>query len=161
MDIQPTDIAILLVSTVACLYCVVLSRRLKALQNTKDGLGATITAMSNSISAMSAATHDTRAKVESMATRLAHLITEADKSCQRLEETLAKIETARAGATDEVHTAQLELYTMMRTVLDQSKQRIAEMTGLMRQMQEAGGQGLPGSAASLTAKADRIRTLVG
>ncbi len=134
MSIQPTDIAIFLVSFAACVYCFVLSKRLKALQNTKDGLGATITALSTSIAQMSSTTQDTRVRVESMATRLAHLIAEAEKTCQKLEATIASIDTAKASATDEVHTAQMDLYVMMRTVLDQSKERVAEMTGIMRQM---------------------------
>ena len=58
MSIQPTDIAIFLVSFAPCIYCFVLSKRLKALQNTKDGLGATITALSTSISQMSSTTQD-------------------------------------------------------------------------------------------------------
>ena len=41
LPIQPTDIAIFLVSFAACVYCFILSRRLKALQDTRDGLGAT------------------------------------------------------------------------------------------------------------------------
>ncbi|MDP1556266.1 MAG: hypothetical protein Q8S09_06675 [Hyphomonas sp.] len=134
MSIQPTDIAIFLVSFAACVYCFVLSKRLKALQNTKDGLGATITALSTSIAQMSSTTQDTRVRVESMATRLAHLIAEAEKTCQKLEATIASVDTAKASATDEVHTAQMDLYVMMRTVLDQSKERVAEMTGIMRQM---------------------------
>lgn len=134
MSIQPTDIAIFLVSFAACIYCFVLSKRLKALQNTKDGLGATITALSTSIAQMSSTTQDTRVRVESMATRLAHLIADAEKTCQKLEATIASVDTAKASATDEVHAAQMDLYVMMRTVLDQSKERVAEMTGLMRQM---------------------------
>lgn len=134
MNIQPTDIAIFLVSFAACIYCIVLSRRLKALQNTKDGLGATITALSTSITQMSSTTQDTRIRVESMATRLAHLISEAEKTCQKLEATIASVDNAKSSATDEVHTAQMDLFVMMRTVLDQSKERVAEMTGLMRQM---------------------------
>lgn len=133
-SIEPTDIAIFLVSSAACIYCFVLSKRLKALQNTRDGLGATITALSNSIAQMSSTTQDTRVRVESMATRLAHLISEAEKTCKKLEETIASVDTAKAAATDEVQTAQMDLYVMMRTVLDQSKERIAEMTTLMRQM---------------------------
>lgn len=134
MSIQPTDIAIFLVSFAACIYCFVLSKRLKALQNTKDGLGATITALSTSIAQMSSTTQDTRVRVESMATRLAHLISEAEATCRKLEETIASVDLAKASATDEVHTAQMDLFVMMRTVLDQSKERVAEMTGLMRQM---------------------------
>lgn len=135
-SIEPTDIAIFLVSSAACIYCFVLSKRLKALQNTRDGLGATITALSNSISQMSTTTQDTRVRVESMATRLAHLIAEAEKSSRKLEETIASIEAAKASVADEVQNAQMDLYAMTRTALDQSKERIAEMTALMRQLQE-------------------------
>ena len=146
MSIQPTDIAIFLVSFAACIYCFVLSKRLKALQNTKDGLGATITALSSSIAQMSSTTQDTRVRVESMATRLAHLISEAEATCRKLEETIASVDLAKASATDEVHTAQMDLFVMMRTVLDQSKERVAEMTGLMRQMRTMSDE----AAASLS-----------
>lgn len=152
MSIQPTDIAIFLVSFAACIYCFVLSKRLKALQNTKDGLGATITALSTSIAQMSSTTQDTRVRVESMATRLAHLIAEAEKTCQKLEATIASVDAAKANATDEVHNAQMDLYVMMRTVLDQSKERVAEMTGLMRQMRvmsDEAAASLPAASAPL------------
>jgi len=148
MSIQPTDIAIFLVSFAACIYCFVLSKRLKALQNTKDGLGATITALSSSIAQMSSTTQDTRVRVESMATRLAHLISEAEATCRKLEETLAAVEQSKASATDEVHTAQMDLYVMMRTVLDQSKERVAEMTGLMRQMRTMSDEAASGLSAA-------------
>ena len=148
MSIQPTDIAIFLVSFAACIYCFVLSKRLKALQNTKDGLGATITALSSSIAQMSSTTQDTRVRVESMATRLAHLISEAEATCRKLEETIASVDLAKASATDEVHTAQMDLFVMMRTVLDQSKERVAEMTGLMRQMRTMSDEAASALSAS-------------
>lgn len=133
-SIEPTDVAIFLVSSAACIYCFVLSKRLKALQNTRDGLGATITALSNSIAQMSSTTQDTRVRVESMATRLAQLIAEAEKTSRKLEETVARVDTVKATATEELQTAQMDLYAMMRTALDQSKERISEMTALMRQL---------------------------
>ncbi|MFN7101269.1 MAG: hypothetical protein ACK4N1_01470 [Pseudorhizobium sp.] len=156
MSVQPTDIAIFLVSFAACVYCFVLSKRLKALQNTKDGLGATITALSTSIAQMSSTTQDTRVRVESMATRLAHLIAEADKTCRKLEATIASVDTVKASATDEVQAAQMDLYMMMRTALDQSKERISEMTAVMRQMrvmtdEVAGTLETAGSAAPAAA----------
>jgi chromosome segregation ATPase len=134
LSIEPTDVAIFLVSSAACIYCFVLSKRLKALQNTRDGLGATITALSNSIAQMSSTTQDTRVRVESMATRLAQLIAEAEKTSRKLEETVARVDTVKATATEELQTAQMDLYAMMRTALDQSKERISEMTALMRQL---------------------------
>lgn len=148
--IQPTDVAIFLVSFAACIYCIVLSRRLKALQDTKDGLGATITAMTNSVSAMSQATHDTRARVETMATRLAQLIGDGEKMCKRLEDTIMTMERSQTSMTNQVHTAQTELNVMMRDVLDQSRARIVEMTTLMRQMRAMSEAGEPDITAPLT-----------
>lgn len=147
--IQPTDVAIFLVSSAACIYCFVLSKRLKALQDTKDGLGATITAMTNSVSAMSQATHDTRTRVESMATRLAHLISDGEKMCKRLEETIMTMERSQTNAANQAHAAKTELNVMMRDVLDQSRARITEMTTLMRQMRAMTEAGEPDITAPL------------
>ena len=133
-SIQPTDVAIFLVSSAACIYCIVLSQRLKALQSTRDGLGATIAALSKSISVMTATTHDTRTRVETMAGRLAELIDEGEKMCERLEGMIMHMEKAQTQVADQVHASQTELNMMMRDVLDQSRDRITEMTALMRQM---------------------------
>ena len=91
MEIQPTDIALFLVSFAACLYCIVLSRRLKKLQDTKDGLGATIMTMTKSVSAMSSATKDTRAQAGELASRLSHLMKEANETCERMSEMQASL----------------------------------------------------------------------
>ena len=98
MPISPFDIAIILISSVACLYCIVLSRRLKALQNTRNGLGATIKALSDSISAVSATTDETRYHAGELATRLARLIEDARLSCARIEDLTAQLNDAQARA---------------------------------------------------------------
>ncbi|MEM7329958.1 MAG: hypothetical protein AAF437_14550 [Pseudomonadota bacterium] len=98
MPISPFDIAIILISSVACLYCIVLSRRLKALQNTRNGLGATIKALSDSISAVSTTTDEARFHAGELAARLARLIEEAKLSCARLEDTTARLRDAHAAA---------------------------------------------------------------
>ncbi len=134
MTIQPTDIAIFLVSFAACIYCIVLSRRLKALQNTKDGLGATIMALSQSISAMSTTTKDTRLQAGEIASRLAQLMAESGAMCTRLEVLTETIRTTHDGAIQQVNAAQMELSTMMRDILDQSRDRVLEMSTLIRQM---------------------------
>ncbi|MEL7110068.1 MAG: hypothetical protein AAGJ68_01295 [Pseudomonadota bacterium] len=98
MPISPFDIAIILISSVACLYCIVLSRRLKALQNTRNGLGATIKALSDSISAVSATTDETRYHAGELAARLARLIEEAKLSCAQIEQVTARLAQAHAAA---------------------------------------------------------------
>lgn len=93
MSVQPTDVAVLLISLVACIYCMVLSRRLRTLQNTKDGLGATIVAFSKSMSAMSKTTRDTRSSAGELTERLSKAIAESKEGCATLEEVLRKVET--------------------------------------------------------------------
>lgn len=145
MTVQPTDIAIFLVSFAACIYCILLSRRLKALQNTKDGLGATIMALSQSISTMSTTTQDTRLQAGEIASRLAQLMDESSAMCTRLEVLTGTIKTTHDDAIGQVNSAQIELSTMMRDILDQSRDRILEMSTLIRQMralsEQAGADG--------------------
>ncbi|MEQ8320726.1 MAG: hypothetical protein RH946_10715 [Rhodospirillales bacterium] len=151
MNFEPTDIAIVLVSFAACVYCFVLNRRLKALQNTKDGLGATIMAMSKTIAAMSNSTQETRSQVGEMAIRLSSLMEEANQTCIRLENLQTTLEATQQNAVDQVTATQTELGIMMRIILDQSKTRIMEMTTLMqrlRDLTEAAGE-LPDSAAPI------------
>ncbi|MCI4643380.1 MAG: hypothetical protein MRY64_01180 [Hyphomonadaceae bacterium] len=142
MSIQPTDIAIILVSLAACVYCFVLSRRLKALQDTKDGLGATIMALSKSISAVSSTTQDTRAKTGELAARLTQLLADADAMCTRLKSMKGEMDAHHASALDEVKAAHARLSAQhadltesMRDLLEESKDRILDMKILMRQVQ--------------------------
>ncbi len=136
MPVQATDIAIILVSFAACAYCFVLNRRLKALQDTRDGLGATIMAMSKSIAAMSSSTKETRSHVGEMAARLATQLEDAKQTCARLEELKVSLEATQKDAVDQVTASQAELSTMMRIILDQSKTRIMEMNRVMQDMRE-------------------------
>ncbi|NQY13079.1 MAG: hypothetical protein HRT81_04360 [Henriciella sp.] len=98
MPISPFDIAIILISSVACMYCIVLSRRLKALQNTRNGLGATIKALSDSISAVSSTTDEARFHAGENAARLVRLIEEAKLSCARIEDTTVRLRDAHTAA---------------------------------------------------------------
>ena len=136
MSIQPPDIAIFLVSFAACAYCIVLSRRLKALQNTKDGLGATIMALSQSISAISSTSKETRLQAEEVVSRLAQLLDESGQMCTRLEFLTQDMKTTHSNTTQQINDAQLELSTMMRGILDQSRNRIMDMSALIGQMHD-------------------------
>ena len=95
-EFQITDLALFLVSLAACIYCVQLSRRLKSLQDTRDGLGATIMAMTKSVSAVSSATQETRNQAGELAARLSKLMKEADETCERLEAQIARAEGTSA-----------------------------------------------------------------
>lgn len=102
MNVQPTDIAILLISVAACIYCIVLNRRLRALQDTKDGLGATIVAFSKSVSDMSQTTQQTRSHAGQMAGRLADLLKEANAASNRLEKLSKNFDAEHSSLIDKV-----------------------------------------------------------
>ena len=118
----------------------VLSRRLRALQNTRNGLGATIKALSDSISAVSATTDETRYHAGELATRLAHLIEEAKVSCHRVEQLTRDLEQAPPPVPQAVQTAPLappvaqETTDAMKAALDLSNERLREITDLMHRM---------------------------
>ena len=136
MPIQPTDIAVLLISLAACIYCIVLSRKLERLQNTKDGLGATIVAFSESISAMAASSKETRTHVAQLATRLPKLIEEANLTCQKIEMTRATLEARHKEIMGDVDKAHDELNTLTCEALEGSRKSVLEMRSLMKAMHE-------------------------
>lgn len=135
MSVHVTDIVIIMVSLAACAYCALLNHRLKALQNTKDGLGATIVAMSKSVSTMTATTDQTRVQAGELARRLSTLLTDADEMCTRVASLNEAMNGTHAEISERVSQAHVELEDSMRQLLDESKGRILEMTALLRQMQ--------------------------
>ena len=141
MLVSPFDIAIILISSVACIYCMVLSRRLRALQNTRNGLGATIKALSDSISAVSATTDETRYHAGELATRLAHLIEEAKIACKRVEDLTRELNQAPPPAAPAVQNTAMpaappaqDTAEEMREALALSNARLREITDLMHRM---------------------------
>ncbi len=145
MPVSPFDIAIILISSVACLYCIVLSRRLKALQNTRNGLGATIKALSDSISAVSTTTDEARFHAGDLAARLARLIEEAKLSCARIEDTTIRLKDAHAAAELQLRqtpppmpapVASPQAAPQTQSGGDVSQQRLNEISELMDRLKD-------------------------
>ncbi|GAB5459071.1 MAG: hypothetical protein Hens3KO_21010 [Henriciella sp.] len=134
MPFEPTDIAIFLVSTAACLYCLVLSRRLRALQDTKNGLGATIVAFSESIGALSASTNETKLQVAQLAQKLPPLIADAQKACETIESSKLGLSEHSDAIIAEVKASTEELDRAMRKVLQESEARILELRQLNKEL---------------------------
>lgn len=143
MNLQLTDIAIFLISFAACIYCIVLSRRLAKLQDTKDGLGATIVACSNSISSVSAAAKGTTAQARLLADELSELLSRADRTCQRIEKTTSELEMKNKAAISKSTEAQAKLTAHMHGVLELNKKHILEIATLTRQLKPASGATVP------------------
>lgn len=135
MNIPVTDIVIIMVCLAACGYCALLNKRLKALQNTKDGLGATIVALSKSVSTMTNTTDQTRRQAGEFAERLASLLADADRMCERVAAQNQKMSETHSEVSTRVAEMHSELESSMYELLGESKERIIEMTALLRQIQ--------------------------
>lgn len=134
MSLQLTDIAIFLISFAACVYCIVLSRRLAKLQNTKDGLGATIVACSNSISSMSTAAKGTTTHARQLADELSTLMKQAELICQKIEKTTTELEQKTKIAVAHSKQERASLNEHMQNVLNLNKKHIQDVTALTRQL---------------------------
>mgnify|MGYP000409735667 CR=1 FL=1 len=132
MPLDPSDIALFLVSFAACLYCALLSRRLKALQNTKDGLGASIRAMSESVAAVSSARHEAKAQSGEIAVRLTAILTEAHDAGKKLTELKDALEMKDREISRKIQAADAEIRITVRDALAQSSDRVAEITRLTK-----------------------------
>ncbi|MEM5518868.1 DUF6468 domain-containing protein [Henriciella sp. AS95] len=132
LAIQPTDIALFLVSFAACAYCIILSRRLKALQNTRDGLGATIMAMNKSVAAVSSATRETRAQAGELSERLTQIMHDAEKSCERLSKLQASIDASGGTLGRQADAVKAEVTSELKMLLQRSRAEMREMKQLLQ-----------------------------
>ena len=135
MPFEISDIALFLVSFAACLYCALLSRRLKALQNTKNGLGATIRAMSDSVAAVSSARHETQAQAGDLANRLTATMKEAQETAEKLKELKTAMEVKDRELSRRIQAADADIRSTLRETLEASSGKITEITRLTKRLE--------------------------
>ncbi|MEQ8751581.1 MAG: hypothetical protein RIC52_17575, partial [Amphiplicatus sp.] len=95
-----TDFLLLAASATACLYCFVLSRRLKGLTSAKDGLGAGIAALSQSANEMKSAVSETKASADAAASRIETLMAEADAKAEQLQTLIDQLSEMSASVVE-------------------------------------------------------------
>lgn len=134
IDIQLTDISLFAVSFTACIYCFVLSRRLKTLQNTKDGLGATIVAFSQSISDMSSSTKETNLRAKQIAQNLTTAIHAADASAIKIAALLEALDAKETHLTHNIAQATQDLDADLQCVVEEAKLYAHEISALLKQI---------------------------
>ncbi len=112
MQIAPIDIALLLVAVVAGSYCFLLNKRLKALQDTREGMGATIQALSDTISKMNGVTEASGQQARAMAEaldlqmrqtktlseRMERLVADGQRTTTQLADQLARLDERQASS---------------------------------------------------------------
>ncbi len=99
------DILLVLISSITCLYCLILSRRLKKLQSLEGGLGGSIVELTQAISKTSEAASQARRATEENIAVLRNLLREAQDTTPQIEARIESLRYSRIAA----QTAHAEL----------------------------------------------------
>ena len=92
--IDPTyllDIVLILISGLACLYCGMLNRRLKKLQNLKTGVGASIVSLTDAITQTNRAAKDAQSTTLETVETLRHLLSQAEAATPKIDALIAEL----------------------------------------------------------------------
>lgn len=95
-----SDIALILISGFACLYCGLLNRRLRKLQNLKTGVGASIVSLTDAITQTNKAAKDAQSSTLQTVETLRHLLSQAESAAPKIDALIVELvrstETAQA-----------------------------------------------------------------
>ncbi|MEM9670106.1 MAG: hypothetical protein AAF950_14385 [Pseudomonadota bacterium] len=128
------DLSMIIISLTACTYCYVLGQRLKGLQNTKDGLGAAISAFSKSADAMTTTTKNTRDQTTQLVEHLSTLMADAGQTCKEIEALTEKMENRHNRSLAEISDAKADLQNLISKTLDEYNLRIKEFGSIAEQI---------------------------
>lgn len=114
------DFLLLATSGAACLYCIVLSNKLKSLTNMRAGLGAGITALCQSTDEVKAVMEKARAEADASSSRLEGLIREAQAQARELKSLAGELETMGRSVVDHADGATRNYVAMLSPMLQEA-----------------------------------------
>lgn len=115
------DFLLLAASGTACFYCWILSKRLKALTNNKDGIQTGIVALSQSAEEMQDALATTKDAANASVAQLELLINEAQQKTPELEALLQQITDVSTQAVTETESAARNLVDILSPHIEDAK----------------------------------------
>jgi ABC-type transporter Mla subunit MlaD len=128
------DFLLLAASGTACLYCWILSKRLQALTNSKDGIQTGIAALSQSAEDMQGAMAETKSTANVTVSHLEALLAESEKKIPELQELLQQISDISEQAVGETETAARNLVEILSPYIEDAK---TSATLLLNSLEEA------------------------
>ena len=115
------DFLLLAASGTACFYCWILSKRLKALTSSKDGIQTGIVALSQSAEEMQSALAKTKDAANASVAQLEILINEAQKKGPELQELLEQLSDVSNQAVQETEGAARNLVDILSPHIEDAK----------------------------------------
>lgn len=113
------DSVLILISGLACLYCIVLNRRVKGLSNMKTGLGASIVSLTEAIRQTQSAAQDTETTTLQAIHKLQSLMDTAESTITKLE--------ARKIDLDRLESATLKVTQNLQAQTEQTLETLATL----------------------------------
>ena len=130
------DIILILVSGSACLYCWLLNRRLKALQDLKKGLGASIVTLSTALSKTTVAAQEARMSASSSVEKLNSLLEDVEKSIPRIDAMLESLDRGTRRAAKETRAMQTELVDTLKPLLQEADTKAGDLSTILTQLDQ-------------------------
>ncbi len=130
-DIAPyiPDMILILISGLACLYCAMLSRRLRKLNNLKTGVGASILSLTQAIEDTHVATQEAQNSTLQTVETLRHLLEKCENAGPKVEALVTELEQA----SDRAKAQCGQLDTLIDTQLSDAVERAqATASGLLK-----------------------------
>ncbi|WP_306252764.1 hypothetical protein [Parvularcula sp. IMCC14364] len=128
------DIILILVSGSACLYCWLLSRRLKALQDTRKGIGASIVGLSTALSKTTIAAQEARHSTTQSVEHLQKLLEDVDASIPKIEMMLENLEISSQRTCAEIETGQKQAAATISPLLSEAKERATTLSVIVAEI---------------------------
>ena len=125
------DVILILVSGTACLYCWLLNKKLKGLQDMKKGLGASIITLSKAVSKTTQAATDAKLSAAESVERLNKLLGDVDSSIPKMDLMLETMERSSQRTVEETKALQKELLSTLRPLLDEAHVKTDELSRLL------------------------------
>ncbi len=117
-----TDFLLLAATGTACLYCWILSKRLKRLTNAKNGFGAGIAALSHSAEEMKAVMESTKVSGDAVAHRLETLLIKSENRVSHLQDLLQQVTDMRESAMDETRQVTLKYTETLSPLIEEANE---------------------------------------
>ncbi len=134
------DIILILVSGSACLYCWLLNKKLKALQDMKQGLGASIVTLSKAVSKTSLAAHDAKLSAAESVEQLRKLLEDVETSIPKIDMMLESLERSSQRTINETKSMQEELVATLRPLLNEAQDQAGNLSAIISEVDLRAGR---------------------
>lgn len=129
------DIFLLLISAIACLFCALLHRRLKRLDDLKSGVGASIVSLTNAIETIHKSAKDTQTTTLEMTTTLRHMLEKAETALTNLEAKKIEMENETKKISLATEKARSDSNNLITDTITEAKDTARQLNDIMADLQ--------------------------